>query len=68
MRSKAIVCWRGWLKPIGCGQAFRRLRVPGDLRQRDCVLPVDRSIGPAAQQARVADAASGERDRAHFDN
>jgi hypothetical protein len=39
MHSNVIVCWCGLVSDIACGQAFERHRVPGDLRQRDRVLP-----------------------------
>jgi hypothetical protein len=52
MRSNALVCWRGLINDIACGQASERLSVPNDLRQADRVLPAHRSISLAAQPAR----------------
>ena len=62
MHSNAVVCWRGSLKRIACRQALERLHVPGDLRQRDCCMPVHRCITPAAQPALAQERSSISRD------
>ncbi len=67
MRSKAFLCWRGSVKAITCEQAFERDRVPSHLRQRTCGMSAHRSSGPAAQPARVADAAARPRDPSFFE-
>jgi hypothetical protein len=65
--SNAKVCWPGLVNDIACGQAIGRLRVPGDLRQGDRVLPAHHCIGPAAQPARAVDAATRPQDRCDFE-
>jgi hypothetical protein len=40
MPSNVVVCWRGLLSAIACGQAFEWHHVPSDRRQRDCHMPV----------------------------
>jgi len=68
MLSNAKVCWCELRQRCRNSKASERHRVPSDCGQRDLVLAVHRSINPAAQPARAADAASGERDRANFDS
>jgi hypothetical protein len=55
-------------KPIACGGAFERLRVPGDLRQRDRVVPqVARSVLPPNRRLQLTPL-RGERDRGFFES
>jgi hypothetical protein len=68
MYSNAILCWRGLVGDIACGQATERDRVPGDHRQPDLVLRIHRSIEAAAQPALAVDAASGEQDQSFFES